>query len=144
MARRRAVRALAGDPDPPGEDEPAQVDVRGMINIVTRRDKRVEVPGTNVVIGRDAVKDAVKDALVTGINAKRSDERAEDKLAAPIEAVRQATRQTARAAEAVAVVRDDPEFDTRRRKALEAAFKKLRRGLRDLESTLADAKIIER
>ena len=138
------VRALAGEPDPPGDDEPAPVDVRGMINIVTRRDKRVKVPGTNVVIGRDAVKDAVKEALVTGINAKRSDERAEDKLAAPIEAVRQATRQTARAAEAVVAVRDDPEFDLRRRKSLEAAFKKLRRGLRDLEATLADAKIIER
>jgi hypothetical protein len=42
------VRELAGDPDPDGDDTPAQVDVRNMINLVTRRDKRVEVPGIGV------------------------------------------------------------------------------------------------
>ena len=138
------VRELAGDPDPDGDDAPAQVDVRNMINLVTRRDKRVEVPGTKIVLGREDVKDAVKAALVTGIKEKRRDESAEDKLAAPIEAVKQAAKQAARAAEAVEAIRDDPDFDTRRRKSLEAAFKKLRREIRELESTLAKAKIIER
>ena len=71
------MRELAGDPDPDGDDAPAQVNVRNMINIVTRRDKRVEVPGTKIVLGRDDVKDAVKAAIVTGIKEKRRDESAD-------------------------------------------------------------------
>jgi hypothetical protein len=142
--RPKGVSELAGDPGTHGDDAPAQVDVRTMVNLVTRRDNRVEVPGTKIVLGKDDLKDALKSALVTGIKEKRRDESAEDKLGAPIDAVKQAAKQTIRAGEAVAVVRDDPEFDVPRRKSLEAAFKKLRRSVRELESTLAKADIIER
>jgi hypothetical protein len=143
LAKPAGVRDLAGETDAdPGET--AQVDVRNLINVVTRRDKRVEVPDTNIVLGREDVKDALKAALVTGIKEKRRDENAEDKLAAPIDAVKEAAKQTVRAAEALGVVRHDPEFDTRRRKTLEAAFKKLKRRIGDLESTLEKNKIIER
>ena len=136
------IRELGGDPD--HDDERSHVDLRNLINVVTRRDKRVDVPGTKIVLGRDDFTDALKSAVVTGIKEKRRDATAEDKLAAPIDAVKQATKQAARAGEAVAAVRHDPEFDIRRRKSLEAAFKKLKRGIRELESTLSKAEIIER
>jgi hypothetical protein len=126
----------AADPEPP------EVDVKGLLDVITRRDKRVEVPGSNFVLGRDDLTDAVKAAVLNGIRDKRRDDTAEDKLAAPIDAVKQATKMVLRAEEAWRVVRDDPEFDDKRRKSLEAAHKKLRRSLRDLEAVLTKDHII--
>ena len=124
------------------EEEPPEVDAKGLLNVVTSRDKRVEVPGSNFVLERDDVKDAVKAAVLSGIRDKRRDETAEDKLAAPVDAVKQATKMVGRAEEAWRVVRDDPEFDDKRRKSLEAAHNKLRRSIRDLEATLAKDHVV--
>jgi hypothetical protein len=133
------VDQLAPAPD---EADPADVDVKGLLDVVTRRDKRVEVPGSSFVLERDDLTDAVKAAVLNGIKDKRRDETAEDKLAAPIDAVRQATKMVSRAEEAWRVVRDDPEFDDKRRKSLEAAHKKLRRSVRDLEAALTKDRVL--
>ena len=74
------VDALRGGAE---EEQEAPVDVANLINLVTRRDKRVKVPGTNTVITKGDVKVALKEAIVTGVKDKRRDERDADKLAAP-------------------------------------------------------------
>ena len=136
------VEALVGA-DGNGDDQP-KVDVRHLVNVVTARDKQVKVPGTNFVVDREDVKDALKAAVAAGIKDKRRDKRDEDQLAAPASEIKEATKRVARAKEALDAVREDPEFDERRRKTVEAAYKKLGRTTRDLESALKKAGVIER
>ena len=153
--------ALAGSPDgpstrkqPPGidllagddvnDDEPPTVDAGHLIDIVTASDKRVEVPGTHVVLDQEDLKDSVKAAITVGIKDKKRVRKDEDQLAAPATGVKQATQQLARAKEALLAIRDDPDFDERLRKTLEAAYKKLTRTSRDLESALVKAGVIEK
>ena len=124
------------------DSEFASVDVKQLINIVTRHDKRVEVEGTPLVLERDDVKDAIKTAVITGIKEKRRDERDADKLAAPIDCVKAATRELTKGLEATKAVANDPDFDQKRRKSLEAAFNKLKRTSRDLEAALTKANVL--
>ncbi len=136
------VDALAGsDADEQGD---AEVDTVHLLDIVTSRDRRVEVPGTSIVLDRDDLKEALNSAVKAGIKYKRNVQRDEDQLAAPTNAVKQATQQIARAKEALFTVQDDPDFDDRRRKTLEAAHKKLVRACRDFEATLAKTGVIEK
>lgn len=127
-----------------GDDEASSdaVNVRGLIDVVTQRDKRVKIEGTSIVLDRDDVKSAVKSAMITGIKEKRRDESEADKLQAPVEALKNAIRQLDRCSEACKVVVGGDEFDTKRRKSLEAAFKKLKRTYRSLETQLTKSKII--
>jgi hypothetical protein len=125
-----------------GGDEPAAVDVKRLINVVTRRDKRVEVDGTPVVLERDEVKEAIKAAVITGIKEKKRDERDADKLAAPIDSIKAATRELTKGQEAVKAVANDPDFDQKHRKSLEAAFNKFKRATRDLEAALTKANVL--
>ncbi len=142
ISRPPGVGALMGseEDDPP---EPT-VDVRHLIDVVTSREKRVDVPGTNFVVDREDLKDALKTAVTLGIKDKKRVKRDEDQLAAPTTAVKQAVQQLATAKEALLAVHQDPEFDDRRRKTLEAANKKLGRVCRDFESTLVKTGIIRR
>jgi hypothetical protein len=118
------------------------VDLKQLIDLVTRRDKRVQVSGTPLTIGQDDVKQALKSAIITGIKDKRRIEKEADKLEAPSESVKHATREVTQAIEAIRVVASDPDFDARRQKTLEAAYKKLKRTVRDLEQQLVKSKII--
>lgn len=120
----------------------SKVNVRGLIDVVTQRDKRVEVPGTRVVLERDDVKEAIKSAIITGIKEKKRDESESDKLQAPIDAIKSATKQIARCNEALKSVIGGAEFDSRLRKSLEAAFKKHKRVLRALEMQLTKEEVI--
>jgi hypothetical protein len=94
------------------------------------------------VLERDDVKDAIKTAVITGIKEKRRDERDADKLAAPIDCVKAATRELTKGLEATKAVANDPDFDQKRRKSLEAAFNKLKRTSRDLEAALTKANVL--
>jgi hypothetical protein len=125
-----------------GDDEPVPVDVKRLINVVTRRDKRVEVDGTQVVLERDEVKEAIKAAVITGIKEKKRDERDADKLAAPIDSIKAATRELTKGQDAVEAVANDPDFDQKHRKSLEAAFNKFKRATRDLEAALTKANVL--
>jgi hypothetical protein len=124
------------------DEEPAPVDVKHLINVVTRRDKRVEVEGTPLVVERDDVKEAVKAAVITGIKEKKREERDADKLAAPIDSVKSATRHLTKGLDAIPAVLGDPDFDQKHRKSLEAAFKKFKRASRDLEAALTKANVL--
>lgn len=124
------------------DEDPKPIDVKQLIDIVTRRDKRVEVPGTPVTIERDDVKQAIKGAIITGIKEKRRNDREADKLEAPTEGVKHATREVTHAIEAVRTIANDPDFDAKRQKTLEAAYKKLKRTVRDLEQLLVKANIV--
>lgn len=124
------------------DDEPPTVDVKHLINLVTRRDKRVAVEGTPLVLERDDVKDAVKAAVITGIKEKKREERDADKLAAPIDSVKTATRELTKGLDAVRAVAKDPEFDQKHRKSLEMAFKKLKRASKALEEALTKADVL--
>lgn len=117
-------------------------DMKQLIDIVTRRDKRVEVPGTPLTLERDDVKQAIKGAIITGIKEKRRVDREADKLEAPTEGVKHATREISQAIEAVRAVADDPDFDAKRQKTLEAAYKKLKRTVRDLDQLLVKSNIV--
>lgn len=123
-------------------EDATPVDVKRLINVVTRRDKRVDVSGSPLVLERDDVREAIKTAIITGINEKKRDEKDADKLEAPIEIVKAATRELTKAADSVKAIAADPEFDQKRRKSLEAAFKKLKRGARDLEAALIKANVV--
>lgn len=120
----------------------APVDVKRLINIVTRRDKRVEIEGTPLVLERDDVKEAVKAAVITGIKEKKRDESDADKLAAPIESMKAATRELTKAVDAVRAVANDPDYDQKHRKSLEVAFNKFRRATRNLEAALTKANVL--
>lgn len=133
------VASLLGEAAP---ERSTEVDITRLLNIVTQRDKRVTVPDSPVILNRDDVKDAVKTAMITGIKEKRRDESAEDKMEAPIEAVKTATRQLSSCIEALQRVANDPEYDIKRRKSLEAAFKKLKRTYRDLELALSKSEVL--
>lgn len=133
------VGALLTDDD----DQAPAINARHLINVVTSRDKTVEVPGTNFVLDRDDVKDALKTAVAAGIKDKKRDKKDEDQLAAPVSAVKEATKQVQRAKEAFLAVEQDPDYDDRRRKTLEASVNKLARASRDLKATLAKAGVIE-
>lgn len=124
------------------DDDPKPIDVKQLIDIVTRRDKRVEVPGTPLTIERDDVKQAIKGAIITGIKEKRRNDREADKLEAPTEGVKHATREVTQTIEAVRAIANDPDFDTKRQKTLEAAYKKLKRTVRDLEQLLVKANFV--
>jgi hypothetical protein len=118
------------------------IDVKQLIDIVTRRDKRVEVPGTPLTLERDDVKQAIKGAIITGIKDKRRNDREADKLEAPTEGVKHATREVTQAIEAVRAIVGDLDFDAKRQKTLEAAYKKLKRTVRDLEQLLVKSNIV--
>jgi hypothetical protein len=124
------------------DGELPDVDTARLIDVVTAADKRVEVPGTNFILDQDEVKDAVKAAITVGIKDKKRVQKDEDQLAAPSAAVKQATQQVTRAKEAVMAIRDDPDFDERLRKTLEAAYKKLNRTSRDLEAVLVKTGVL--
>lgn len=126
------------------EPDDATVDMRGLINVITQRDKRVTIEETPITLKRDDVKDAVRAAIITGVKDKRRDESEADKLQAPIEAVKNATRQLQRCADACRDLLAGSEFDDRRRKTLEAAFKKLRRTYRSLEADLIKGHVIDK
>ena len=136
--------ATAADTLVVGDDvgDENEVDIKGLIEIVTRRDKRVEVPGTKFTLNRDDVGDSVKAAIITGIKEKKRDSRDADQLEAPISAVKAATRELGKAVDAVKVVASDDEFDLKHRKSLEAAYKKLKRAERSLEAELVQNTII--
>lgn len=124
------------------DDEPHAVDIKRLIDVVTRRDKRVEVPGTPTVLKRDDVREAVKSAVITGIKEKKRDEKDSDKIEAPVTNVKAAGREVLKAMAAVKAVANDPDFDQKRRKSLEFAYNKLKRNCRDLETELTKAKVI--
>ena len=120
----------------------ADVDVKRLIDIVTQRDKTVSVPGSVVKLERDAVTDAVKSAIITGIKEKKRDENAEDKMNAPLEALRASVTQVNRCLETLKPVMGSAALDNALRRSLEAAFKKLRRSVKSLESELVKADIV--
>ena len=127
------VDVLLGTDDDPNRESEASV--KRLLDIVTQRDKRVEVPGTPVVLDRDEVKESFRAAVETGIKDKRREEADADKLEAPIAFVKNAVRQLEKSLEALRAVHDDDDFDTRKRKSLGVAFNKLRRTTRELEAT---------
>lgn len=139
--RPKGVTTLVG-PQPDREAE--ELDVRKLLNVVTQRDKRVEIPGSSVVLQKEDVVDAVKSAIITGIDEKKRDAREEDKLEAPIDALKNATKQIGKCTEALHSVVRDAEYDEKRRKSLEAAFKRLKRTYRDLETALVKSEVISK
>jgi hypothetical protein len=54
------VNVLVG----PGEDqeEPA-VDIKRLVNLVTQPDKRIDIPGTKMLVDRDNLREAIGDAV---------------------------------------------------------------------------------
>jgi hypothetical protein len=114
-------------------DAVAATDVKRLLDIVTQKDKRVEVAGTNVVLDRDEVKESLRAAVDTGIKDKRREETDADKLEAPITSLRNAVRQLEKSLEALRAIHADEEFDGRKRKSLGVAFGKLRKKAHELE-----------
>lgn len=129
---------LTGD----GAADLTEVNVRGLIDIVTQRDHKVPIPGTNLVLERDDIKDAVKTAIINGVTEKRRDDSASDRLQAPIDRVRLAAKQLDNCKEASEGVIGTAEFGDSRRKSLEVAFKRLRKNFRALEAEFIKAGVI--
>lgn len=125
-------------------DGSAEVNVRGLIDIVTQRDHKVLIPGTNLVLERDDVKDALKTAIINGVSEKRRDDSASDRLQAPIERMRAAAKQVDKCTEACEGLIGTAEFDDSRRKTLEVAFKRLQKNFRLLEAELVKAGVTKK
>ncbi len=142
----------AGDTPPAGvelldghdshEGEQPTVDTAHLLDLVTRADKRIEIAGTHFVVDQDDLKAALNTAIKAGIKDKKRVEKDENELAAPASAVKQATQRIASAKECLLAVVEDPEFDQRRRKTLETAYKKLLRTNRELEAALVRTGVI--
>ena len=124
--------------------EAGEVNVKRLIDVVIGDQKRVKLDGTTLNVERNSVKQAVGEAVKAGIKERRRDSRDEDKLEAPLASVKAATKKTEKAVESVAAIAKDPDFDEKRQKSLEAAFKKLRRRHRELETKLESLKIVGR
>lgn len=143
-ARPAGVDALLTDDS---ADEPASVNVRGLINVVTQRDHKVTVHGTNgqpIVLEQDEVKDALKAAIVAGVTEKNRDDRTSNKLEAPLQLLKEATQRIDKCREACTHVVDSDEFGDSRRKSLEAKFKALRKAYQLLEADLTKAEVIRK
>jgi hypothetical protein len=130
---------LTGD----GDSDVTEVNVRGLIDIVTQRDHKVPIPGTNFVLERDDVKDAVKTAIINGVTEKKRDDSASDRLQAPIDRVRLAAKQVDKCTEACVGVIGTTEFGDSRRKTLEVAYKRLQKNFRVLEAELVKSSVIK-
>lgn len=129
--------------DLPGEEhDEGEVNLKRLIDVVIGGTSRVRLPGSKLNVERAMAREAIAEAVKSGIKEKRRDARDENKLEAPLSAVKAATKQVMGAAESVKEICTDPEFDQKRRKSLEAAFKKLRRRHGELEKTLSDLEII--
>jgi hypothetical protein len=126
---------LTGD----GDGDLTEVNVRGLIDIVTQRDHKVPIPGTSLVLERDAV----KTAIINGVTEMKRDDSASDRLQAPIDRVRLAAKQVDKCTEACDGVIGTAEFGDSRRKSLEVAFKRLRKNFRLLEAELVKAGVIK-
>jgi hypothetical protein len=140
-ARPAGVNVLVG-PDE-DQEEPA-VDIKHLVNLVTQPDKRIDIPGTKMLVDRDDLREAIGDAVKGGIKDKKRVKRDEDQLAAPSDALKTATQQINRAKDALLAVDDDPDFDGGRRKTLEVCYKKLVRACRDVHSTLVKTGIVDK
>lgn len=125
-------------------DGSTEVNVRGLIDIVTQRDHKVPIPGTSLVLERDDVKDALKTAIINGVSEKRRDDSASDRLQAPIERMRAAAKQVDKCKEACDGIIGTAEFDDSRRKTLEVAFKRLQKNFRLLEAELVKAGVTKK
>ena len=136
------VEKLVGGTD--DEPEPPPLDAAHLVGVITARDKRVKVPGSRVVVDKDDLRDSLKAAVTVGIKDKKRVQKDDDQLSAPSAAVKQATQQIMRAAEALRAIQNDPDFDDRRRKTLEAANKKLGRACRSLDAALVQSGVISR
>lgn len=127
------IDELLGTDTDDGDGISADTNVKRLLDIVTQKDKRIEVPGTNVVLDRDEVKESLRAAVDTGIKDKRREETDADKLEAPITLLRNAVRQLEKSLDALRAVHADEEFDGRKRKSLGVAFSKLRKKTHELE-----------
>lgn len=119
------------------------VDVRGLIDIVTQQRKDVHLPGTPITLVRDDIVDGVKTAIITGIGVKRNVDRDADRQQAPLDALRSASTQINRCIDTLKPVAGTPDLDAKLRRSLEAAHRKLRRSVRNLETTLTKADVIK-
>ncbi|MGD9735918.1 MAG: hypothetical protein AB7V58_09965 [Solirubrobacterales bacterium] len=127
---------------PGSNDDQQDVDLKKLIDAVTGPGKRIDIPGTDFSIERDSVRDGVKAAILTGIKEKKRDRRDENKLDAPLSAVKSAAKQLSEASDSVKALATDSEFDDRRKRSLEMAFKKLRKRQKELEQTLTESEVL--
>lgn len=124
------VGQLTGDAtDTAVEDTQA----KALLDIVTQRDKRVEVPGTPVTLDRDELKQVMKSVVATSVKEKRAEVREANKIDAPAKHLRDAIRSLEKTVEALKVVHSDDDFDQPHRKTLGVACKKLRKTSYGLE-----------
>lgn len=137
-----AANNVLGLPEEDDEEE-GEINLKRLIDVVVGDGNRVRLPGSKVSIEREQAREAIAQAVKSGIKEKRRDARDENKLEAPVSAVKAATKQVVGATDSVREISGDSEFDERRRKSLEAAFKKLKRRYGELEKTLNGLKIID-
>jgi len=129
-----------------GDAEPPEVDISKLINVVTAKDKTIAVegpmPGSTMRIDQTDVHQRLKAGIITAAKQKKLDDKEADKRHAPKEALRLATNNVIKAKDAVDAVADTPDFDDQLQRQLEAAYKKLKRSLRNLEISLTNSGVI--
>jgi hypothetical protein len=120
--------------------EPPDVDIAKLISIVTGKEKFVAVsgpiPGSTLKLDQSEVRDRLKAGIITAAKQKKLDDKEEDKRHAPREALRHATSQVDKAKQTVEAVVGTPDFDAQLVSQLRAAYKKLKRSMRNLDQTL--------
>lgn len=126
----------------PADDDAPEVNVRGLINVVTQRGHNVPVPGTNIVLQREDVKEALKTAIIGGVKEKGRDTSATNKLQAPLDRMLQASQAVKKCHDACSGVVATDEFGDSKRRTLEVKFKQLRKNVDALEADLARAGVI--
>lgn len=127
-----------------GRDDAASVDIGRLINILAQTNKSVDFTAENkrVLLEKENVKQAVQSAVIGAIREKKLMESAEDKLSAPADSIKKATNELVKFGDALAAVYKHPEFDNKRHKLVELAFKKLKKRYREVETTLQKTGIV--
>jgi hypothetical protein len=133
----KGAKALGGGAtSADGDGEP---NILGLIDAISGKDNKVNIPGTAVHLEKREVKEAVSFAFATAIKDKKRDEREANRLEAPNEALKTAIREITKANDSLKAALGDPDFDVAHRKSLEASFKRLGRTMRSLEAALLKA-----
>ena len=124
--------------------EPTGPNLRGLINLVTQKAKDIPLvaEGKKITLSKESVKEALKSAVIVGINEKKVADKVEDKLSAPVDLLKKAARELVSCCDAIPKAMKDPEFDLKRQKLIEMAFKKLKKRYREVEAALTKAGIL--
>lgn len=125
-----------------GESAPnGATNAKALIDALANDDKWVEL-GSDTQIEQSDFRNVLRAAIESGIDDHKAEINNENKLDRPAANLKSATDSIAKCMKALDRISQDPEFDDKRARTLEFAYKKLRKSERELGEALEAAGVI--